>query len=354
MKPIKNALILAMAMVLSLSLVHTACTAEDPTPDFEGCEKCHEDIAKNFTTSLHHTGLGMYYEYECGAMEHFDLNTTEYYEQKNCQGCHVQTCTQCHVGENTYDVHTKTVSMDACDPCHKKKQTSTYAGEMPMHKPRDGLNPDIHYEKGLICTDCHGMEDLHGDGTSYTTQLQAVRVTCEECHTDPNRVVKGMTATQFTFEQEAHQIHVGKLDCIACHTGWSLTCNKCHIESRKGMKPTAEEFYLGRAADGMVTTFMKMDAKSSSQDNASHIGYGEWFSHTVTADAKDCDFCHEDKTVLCEGIEAQMLGEGGSFISQETIDRIYGIDTGDPREPEEPIETGLVARIQAWLSGVLN
>lgn len=335
-----------MIMILSLSFIHASCT-EDPT--FGGCEKCHDDVATNFTTSLHHTGIGMFNEYECGAMTEFGLNTTEYYEQKNCQKCHVERCTQCHIGEDVYDVHTKKVSMDACDPCHKKKQTSTFVGEMPMHKPGDGLNPDIHYEKGLICTDCHGMEDLHGDGNTYKTQLEAVSVTCEECHTDPDRVVKGMTPTQFTFDQNAHQIHAGKLDCIACHTGWSLTCNKCHIETRKGMKATSEEFYLGVNSDDMITTFMKMDAASSSRNNESHIGYGEWFSHTVTPEAKDCTFCHENSEVLCEGVEAQILGEGGTLISQETIDRVMNVDIEKP-EPEP--KSGGFVRLQNWLKGM--
>ena len=343
MKTVKSALILAMAMILSLSLTCTACTAEDPQPDFGGCEKCHRDITENFTTSLHHTGLGMFNEYEGGAMGHFGLNTSAYYEEKNCQKCHVQKCTQCHIGEDMYDLHTKKVTMDACDPCHKKKQTSTFVGEMPMHKPGDGLNADVHYEKGLICTDCHGVEDLHGDGNEYKTQLDAVNTECEDCHTDPEKVVKGMAVTQYTFEQRAHQLHVGKLDCIACHTGWSLTCNKCHLETRKGTKPVSDEFYLGVAADGLVTTFLKMDA---SYNNETHTGYGEWFSHTITADAKDCDFCHEDREVLCEGCEGQIIGEGGSFISQETIDRIYGIDTAEKSE-SEPV--GIWVKIRNWI-----
>ncbi len=58
--------------------------------------------------------------------------------------------------------------------------------------------------------------------------------------------------------------------------------------------------------------------------------------HTITADAKDCAFCHEDGEVLCEGCEGQMLGEGGSFIPQATIDRIIGAHLATPTPtPEE-------------------
>ena len=65
-------------------------------------------------------------------------------------------------------------------------------------------------------------------------------------------------------------------------------------------------------------------------DNASHVGYGEWFSHTVTDKAKDCAFCHESKEVLCEGCEGDILGKGGSFIPQETIERVLAAPIETP------------------------
>ncbi|MHC1568435.1 MAG: PGF-CTERM sorting domain-containing protein, partial [Candidatus Syntropharchaeia archaeon] len=74
-------------------------------------------------------------------------------------------------------------------------------------------------------------------------------------------------------------------------------------------------------------------------DNASHVGYGEWFSHTVTDTAKDCAFCHESKEVLCEGCEGDILGKGGSFIPQETIDRIYVITAPTLPPPPTPAPT---------------
>jgi hypothetical protein len=77
------------------------------------------------------------------------------------------------------------------------------------------------------------------------------------------------------------------------------------------------------------------------------MGWGEWFAHTVTAEAKDCAFCHENKEVLCEGCKGEILGEGGSFISQETIDRIYGVSAPTEAPTQEPpgfeIAFGIVA-----------
>jgi len=60
----------------------------------------------------------------------------------------------------------------------------------------DGLDDtpeDIHYERGMVCIDCHGSRDLHngteGDATSGRIQSredQAVKVECESCHGDEN------------------------------------------------------------------------------------------------------------------------------------------------------------------------
>jgi len=57
-------------------------------------------------------------------------------------------------------------------------------------------------------------------------------------------------------------------------------------------------------------------------------------THTVTDEAKDCAFCHENAEVLCEGCEGQILGKGGSFIPQDTIDTVLAVEM-----PEVPTDT---------------
>lgn len=290
--------------------------------DFGGCEQCHADIAENFTTSLHYTGAGMKSEYEVGAAGHFGIDMDEYYSDWNCSNCHATTCEKCHEGypdEHTYAGEV-TMPIETCDQCHFKKQTATFIGDMPVHKSK-GPHADIHYEKGLSCIDCHTAEEMHGDGVSHGTMSEAVTTTCEDCHVSSGKTVNDMEVKQYSTDRSAHKTHDGKLDCTACHTGWMLTCENCHLDTRKGTTFDATQYYLGVGADGKITPFLKMTAMNES--NATHTGWAEWFPHTVTAEAKDCAFCHENKEVLCEGCEGQMMGEGGSFISQEKIDKIY-------------------------------
>ena len=54
---------------------------------------------------------------------------------------------------------------------------------------RDDTPPDVHYEAGLGCIDCHGSHDLHGgkvgdpaQSPMVSRQEQAVGITCEACH----------------------------------------------------------------------------------------------------------------------------------------------------------------------------
>ncbi len=54
---------------------------------------------------------------------------------------------------------------------------------------RDDTPPDVHYEAGLGCIDCHGSYDLHGgdvangDGGEIKSRMgQAVAIRCESCH----------------------------------------------------------------------------------------------------------------------------------------------------------------------------
>lgn len=301
-----------LSIVILMLFVGMACTSEQ-------CERCHEDIAENFSASLHATGLGMFRGYEDGAMKHFGLNTTNYYEQKNCQKCHVVSCTQCHLGGS---YHTEFVSMDACDPCHKKKQTSLYQGQMPMHKS-GAPNADIHYEKGLVCQDCHTSNEIHGDGTDYNNQMLAVNVQCIDCH-------KG----------HKDDINHENLDCDACHTGFQLTCQNCHIETRKGTKPVSHEFYLAKNIDGMVSPVIKMDAE---YQNKTHTLYGDYYYHTTTKNAKNCSFCHDDASIYVVGNDTIFYSNMGSVFTQDEVDAILSIDT------EPKVKVSFIDRIKFWL-----
>ncbi len=44
------------------------------------------------------------------------------------------------------------------------------------------IAPDIHFEKGMDCIDCHTSRDVMGDGYAYENMYQQTEIRCEDCH----------------------------------------------------------------------------------------------------------------------------------------------------------------------------
>ena len=211
---------LVMISVIAIA-ISLACMAAAAAEDFGGCEGCHPKIAEDFSTSLHYTGAGMKGEYARFAAKEFGIDMDEYYAKWNCSKCHATTCQKCHVGYEAKMGHgeqTQEITIDTCDKCHKKKQSATFVGDMPAHKKK-GPAPDIHYEKGLTCADCHNPAEIHGDGNVYTSQLEAVTTKCEDCHNSPGKTVKNMTVTQYSTDIDAHKIHKDSIASLAIRDG---------------------------------------------------------------------------------------------------------------------------------------
>jgi hypothetical protein len=53
---------------------------------------------------------------------------------------------------------------------------------------------DIHFRRGMICSDCHTDADMHGDGNLSMRQAMAVEIRCESCHGTVDRPATMRTA----------------------------------------------------------------------------------------------------------------------------------------------------------------
>ena len=49
------------------------------------------------------------------------------------------------------------------------------------------LQPDVHYERGLHCIDCHPVEELMGAGTIHAQSQEQVGIRCTDCHGLPGQ-----------------------------------------------------------------------------------------------------------------------------------------------------------------------
>jgi decaheme cytochrome c component MtrC/MtrF-like protein len=98
------------------------------------------------------------------------------------------------------------IPVETCTTCHDrgKRIGVSYQGlmETPYETPYadDGgpqpalhtkhylaMEQDIHYQKGMLCQDCHTSIDVHSDGFLAAANLGAVEIECSDCHGTPKQ-----------------------------------------------------------------------------------------------------------------------------------------------------------------------
>ncbi|WP_294961587.1 multiheme c-type cytochrome [Sulfurimonas sp.] len=95
-----------------------------------------------------------------------------------------------------HDIKYSGVPVETCATCHNrgKRIGVSYQGLMETeyhstsedegNQPKSYLHmkEDIHYQKGMLCQDCHTSNDLHGDGFLGGANAAAVEIECQDCH----------------------------------------------------------------------------------------------------------------------------------------------------------------------------
>ncbi|WP_298442011.1 multiheme c-type cytochrome [uncultured Ferrimonas sp.] len=142
------------------------------------------------------------------------------------------------------------------------------------------LQADLHYDAGLSCIDCHTKNEMHGDGYLYEKKEHAVEIRCATCHgttTTPatlktthgdkmnnlerngDQVIINLKGQDKSLEvpqlmpmkQQSNgeltpmplalspagkvammdiPVHMEKLECHTCHSGWAPQCYGCHAK----------------------------------------------------------------------------------------------------------------------------
>ena len=133
---------------------------------------------------------------------------------ESCAGCHVTSCADCH----GHDPHRAGRPRDeACLRCHRGDSVGwEYGGRAPREdhvryrrgataegEPFLKMLPDIHFERGLGCADCHTMNSLQ--------EGRRAAKSCRDCHsplasTSPEHAIAG---------------HLEKVACVTCHAAWA-------------------------------------------------------------------------------------------------------------------------------------
>lgn len=273
-----------------------------PSDDSELCGTCHRDIANNYKTALHYTGAGQ----KNGIIKRLSNEEGKLFEQKvfetSCRSCHA-SCGDCHVkspvisGINVGLIQGhKFVKRDegkTCALCHGGRVYPEFTGDY-------GGSADVHYQKGLLCLDCHKKKELHGDGKPYPSRMEVKdRPACLNCHPAGQERTEKATS--------AHTKHKARVSCVACHASAQYrNCYDCHLGKGGTAKPG---FILGLnpGNTGEVTTlrliptvrdtFQIAGIKMEHYDELPN--YWATSPHNIrkrTDRTRSCEVCHEEKS----------------------------------------------------------
>jgi hypothetical protein len=286
-----------------------------PSDDLGTCGKCHGKIAATYGKSLHYTTMGQRH----GVIGRFSKKETAIFDQQvfeqSCRSCHA-SCGDCHVkspmvsgiclGLIAGHKFVKKNEGKTCAFCHGGRVYPEYTGDY-------GGSTDVHYQKGMMCVECHKVIELHGDGQpSMTKQDVKQRPQCVGCH-DPLKSDKVRTRV-------AHGVHKDKVSCQACHAaGQYRDCQSCHLGAGATSRPA---FTLGKNPRNpkevttlrLIPTVRDTFAKAGiTMENFDALpNYWNTPPHTIrkrTDRTRNCGACHADRTNFLTG---EMLVKDGS------------------------------------------
>lgn len=208
---------------------HTDMVARPSEGDAPACADCHEEQTSLAANSLHVTQEGYWTVLEARGIDRDHPPVQEMFGN-HCASCHT-SCGDCHisqpasVGGGLLDGHVFTDSPPmtrTCTACHGSRVGNEYMGK------NEGVLADVHFRTGrMVCTDCHGGEQVHG------TPAEAV-----DPEVDPHRYAGAESPSCISCHEEygtreedirEHRMHGDVLSCQACHSTTYINCDSCHV-----------------------------------------------------------------------------------------------------------------------------
>ena len=239
--------------------------------------------------------------------------------ETNCQECHVTSCFSCH---KTHNIK-KNIGNKVCLNCHngyfigteylgygiKDEHKRYQVGIKFKNRYYMKMLPDVHYEKGIACSDCHNMKSISkGESSSKT---------CKTCHKKLN-----MSIIEHSIEK-----HLTSMECYTCHSAWEkiemgtfwLKFEKSFykfyyrnltLQNRSYVKSSflrENSMLFGVNTRGKVSpirpefinffTFIKNNKVIGKESKLISNDFKAVFPHTVRRETVNCEFCHDNKKI---------------------------------------------------------
>jgi hypothetical protein len=146
----------------------------------------------------------------------------------------------------------------------------------------DETPPDIHYQRGMECADCHVGRDVHGDGKIYRSSKHQVSIRCEDCHGTVREAVAEDAEGRFMTQEGTELTHV----------------------RREGDQVVLRGFVSGQdhVMPQVVDLLAEGGGGSPRMREAMAPNEAGW-SHT---DSLTCDTCHTNHMQMCIGCHVSL------------------------------------------------
>ena len=231
---------------------------------------------------------------------------------KRWSGIPVETCTTCHDRGKRIGVSYQGLM----ESPYEAPWAADGSGQPRLHTKRYvAMQMDLHYQRGMLCQDCHTTIDVHGDGGLAGSGLAMVEIECADCHGTPDAfpwelplgfgdeiagtgdgprglgpegalltargnpfenvfrdgdtntvIVRGASGREWRLAPlKARDLglaarvamrqvtgHVARMECYACHSSWVPQCYGCHVKVDYSAGATANDWVATGVADGLA------------------------------------------------------------------------------------------------------
>ncbi len=233
-------------------------------------------------------------------------------------------------------------------------------GQPKLHTKRYlHLQEDVHYQKGMLCQDCHTSNDMHGDGFLTGANLGAVEIECQDCHgttsaypwelplgySDEFNTSVATGKDRGTTKTVAEYLKMGSVD--APQEGHLLTArgNPLTHTAKKGNHVIV---HLASGKDIELTPLkaLKEEEKLSKQ---ALVAMDQIEAHTTEL---ECYTCHATWAPQCYGCHVKVDYSGGKqnpdFLKASHDHDIHG-RTGGMRNLKNYLVDGKVTETRSYL-----
>jgi cytochrome b subunit of formate dehydrogenase len=170
-----------------------------------------------------------------------------------------------------------------CATCHTEPALWDEQNKRLFVSP-DVLQHDVHWQKGVDCSDCHGgshdttkVNDAHARENGFRATLAEIQPACAHCHEKPSKsLAEGLHA------------HVAKPDAMG--VAGPMACSDCHGASGHGIRATTDT-----ASPLYLTAEVELCGKCHEKSHETYVSsvHGRGLFESGLAVSATCSDCHD-------------------------------------------------------------